>query len=264
MNTALAELSVDIDNTVSSSGEALPQSSFTSLSTITDGDLLILATPPPAHSLLVPSVHSSLPSLSASSLPLSPAASSLAILHTNIMNERIRSIFIEAFARCMGMDGSVMAVSGALALIDASPVSSSSAAMVSPSLPPISLLELIEQETLSITTAAPQARVASLASKIVAAASAASSQSLLTTNNNTGVVVKHFIGDVTYSLADIIECNRMTLSASTQALVASSSNSIVRSCLEGTLSQVKHCFLKSTFLLYFVVRETDIVVFSAN
>ena len=162
----------------------------------------------------------------------------MAMLHANIMNERVRSIFIESFARCLGMDGSVMAVSGALALIDASPVFSSAATAASP-LPPTSLLELIEQETLSITTAAPQARVASLAAKVAAAASAQSSQSLFTTSNNTCIIVKHYIGDVTYSLADIIECNRMTLSASTQALVAASSNSIIRSSLEAVLSQVE-------------------------
>jgi hypothetical protein len=170
------------------------------------------------------------------------------MLHTNVMNERVRGIFIELFARSLGMDGSVMAVSAALALIDAPPITSASTAQLPSSFPPISLLALIEQETLAITTATPQALVASLASKATAAASAASSLSLLATSNNTAIVVKHYIGDVTYTLADIIESNRMTLSASTQTLVASSSNPIVRSCLDAVLSQAsllvfrnRHC-----------------------
>ena len=242
MNTALAELVVDNDMIRSSVDS--PQSSFVSLSSITDGDLLIVATPPPAHSFSSVSPSSSALTSSSralssdSSPPPAPTVSSLAMLHTNVMNERIRGIFIELFARSLGMDGSVMAVSAALALIDAPHIASASTAQV-PSFPPISLLALIEQETLAITTDTPQALVASLASKATAAASAASSLSLLATNNNTAIVVKHYIGDVTYSLADIIESNRMTLSASTQTLVASSSIPIVRSCLDAVLSQVR-------------------------
>lgn len=251
MNTALAELVVDNDMFRSSVDS--PQSSFVSLSSITDGDLLIVATPPPAHSFssVSPSSSALTPSLRAlssdSSPPPDPTVSSLAMLHTNIMNERIRGIFIELFARSLGMDGSVMAVSAALALIDAPPTASASTAQVPSSFPPISLLALIEQETLAITTDTPQALVASLASKATAAASAATSLSLLATNNNTAIVVKHYIGDVTYSLADIIESNRMTLSASTQTLVASSSIPIVRSCLDAVLSQVRRLGFRNLY-----------------
>jgi hypothetical protein len=102
----------------------------------------------------------------------------------------------------------------------------------------MSLLALIEQETLAITTTPPQARIASLASNAEAAAAAASSTSLITANNNSAIIIKHYLGDVVYSIADFIDLNRMTLSAATQSLVASSSNTIVKSSLDAVLSQV--------------------------
>jgi myosin heavy subunit len=102
----------------------------------------------------------------------------------------------------------------------------------------MSLLALIEQETLAITTSPPQARIASLASNAEAAAAAASSTSLITANNNSAIIIKHYLGDVVYSIADFIDLNRMTLSAATQSLVASSSNAIVKSSLDAVLSQV--------------------------
>ncbi len=204
-----------------SSSTASPQASFTSLSSINEGDLLFVSTPPPSSSLAL---------ASAASVSIAPA-SSLAQFHANVMNERTRSIFIEAFARCLGLDGSAMAVSTALAAIDAP------AAAPAPGSPALSLLACIEQETLTMASVVPQARVASLASKVAAAA--ASSPSLVLSNGNTSIIVKHYMGDVAYSLADIIASNRMTLAASTQALVAKSSNSIVASCIDAALSQVQ-------------------------
>jgi hypothetical protein len=228
VNAAFAEQAASISG---SSVVASPGASVASLSSIADGDLVILSTPPP--------------SLPASSSPSSstapPSHASLAVFNTNIMNERIRSIFIESYARSVGMDGSVMAVSSALTVIDAAPVSAastSSAAAAASLFSPMSLLALIEQETLAITTTPPQARIASLASNAEAAAAAASSTSLITANNNSAIIIKHYLGDVVYSIADFIDLNRMTLSAATQSLVASSSNAIVKSSLDAVLSQV--------------------------
>jgi hypothetical protein len=205
----------------SSSDVAPAQSSVLFLSSISDGDILMVSSPPP-------SVDSHL----SSSLSSHPSAS-LALFHTNVMNERIRSVFIESFARCMGLDASAMAVSSALAAIDSAQLLTLSVSL--PALSPSSLLALIEQETLAITTATPQARVASLASKLTSA----SSSSLLLTHNNTAVVVKHFIGDVTYSLSDFVEHNRMTISTASKNLLSTSSNHIVRFCLNAALDQVR-------------------------
>jgi hypothetical protein len=202
----------------SSSSSSGAQTSFTSLSSISEGDLLLVSTPPPSSSLAFSS---------AAAATIAPT-SSLALLHTNVMNERIRSIFIEAFARSLGMDGSAMAVSAALAAIDAPAATSA---------PNMSLLACIEQDTLTMASIAPQARVASLANKVAAATS--SSQSLVLSNGNNSVIIKHYMGDASYSLADIIASNRMTLAASTQALFAKSSNNIVASCIDAALSQVR-------------------------
>jgi hypothetical protein len=114
----------------------------------------------------VPS-SSSLLSSSTSLQPTPPASSSLAVLHANIMNERICSLFIEVYPGGLGMDGSGMAVTLALAFIDTALVTSSSTAVIASALPPTSLLALIDQETPAITNASPQARVTSLASKII-------------------------------------------------------------------------------------------------
>jgi hypothetical protein len=212
----------------SSCQQLSPQPSFTSLTSITEGDLLIVNTPPPSPSL--PSASQS--SQSSAAAPVAPS-SSLALLHVNVTNERIRSIFIDAFARSLGMDGSVMAISAALAAIDPPSMAPASAAASATAL---SLIACIEQESLTMTTAALSARIASLASKVAAAAS--STPSLVLANGNTSIIIKHYLGDVSYSLADIIDSNCMTLSASTQALVAKSANSAIASFLDSALSQV--------------------------
>ncbi len=216
VNTWLMELAASC-----SSSAAPLLAPFPCPSSISEGDMLVVTTPPPSASIAL---------ASAATVTVTPT-SSLAMLHANIMNERIRSVFIEAFARSLGMDGSVMAVSAALAAIDAPSVASA------PSSSPLSLLACIEQETLTMASITPQARVASLASNLLAVAS--SSPSLVLSNGNTSVIVKHYMGDVSYSLDDIISANRMTLAASTQALIAKSSNSIVASCVDAALRQVR-------------------------